>query len=134
MRKWTRKISATAPAIALLFGLACHDENPGFASPEEMSAEEALDAFEAHLLSEGATVSVAKLMREAVQLEDGQVLKFGEAGSFEADAGVVRRVSLPNGREAVVTFGETEPPADEPSRPSAPPVAIPQAEPPADRP
>lgn len=104
MRERKRK-STTASMIALLVGLACNDGTRPVA-PQEVTEEEALDAFEAHLLSEGSTLVVAKIMREAVRLEDGQVLKFGPVGSFEADSGTVRRISLPDGREAVVAFGD----------------------------
>ncbi len=107
MRKQNRKFGTTALMTMLLFALACQDWARSMET-EDMTEEVALDAYEAHLLSKGSTIMVAKLMREAIRLDDGQVLKFGPAGSFVDDAGVVRRISLPNGRDAVVAFGDTE--------------------------
>lgn len=104
MRKRRIRAGAFASTMVFLFALACHD-GARFTAPPETTEEQALNAYEAHLLAGGSTATVAKIMREAVRLEDGQVLKFGPVGFFEGDAGVVRRASLPDGREAVVAFG-----------------------------
>lgn len=102
MKKWIKRLGATAPMAVALFGLACHDgARP---SSPDTAQEEALDAFEADLLSKGATLTMARAMREAIQLEEGQMLKVAPAGSFESDSGVVRRISLPDGQEAAVVW------------------------------
>lgn len=102
-----RKLVATTALAILLFALACRD-GARSAGPRETPEEEALDDFEAHLVSSGSTAVVAKLTREAIRLDAGQVLKFGPVGSFEGDSGVVRRISLPDGRDAAVAFRDAE--------------------------
>lgn len=72
-------------------------------TPAQVSTPE---EFEAHLIDGGATPVVARLIRHAIELEDGEVLRFGPAGSLAADTDrVLRRYSLPDGMEAVVVSG-----------------------------
>ncbi len=99
-QKWT---STKTLLMASLLGLACHD-GARTSLPEELDQEEALDAFEADLLSKGATPVVAKMMREASRLKNGQVLIVGPADSFKGDSAVLRRIPLPDGQEAVVVW------------------------------
>ena len=80
----------------LLVATACGGNGPTEAhlpTPEE---------FEAHLIEGGATPVVARLIRHATELEDGEVLRFGPAGLVGDTDQVLRRHGLPDDMEAVV--------------------------------
>lgn len=76
--------------------VAC--DGSGVTSAQVSTPEE----FEAHLIEGGATPVVAQLIRHAIELEDGEVLRFGPTGSLADTDRVLRRYSLPDGMEAVV--------------------------------
>lgn len=100
------------PAKKLMLGVvllpvAAACDGSGVAPVQVSTPEE----FEAHLIDGGATPVVARLIRHAIELEDGEVLRFGPAGSLATDTDrVLRRYSLPDGREAVVVLEGTDEP------------------------
>lgn len=83
--------------VTLLSVVAACDGNG--VMPADLSTPE---EFEAHMIEGGATPTVARLIRHATELRDGEVLRFGPAGSLGGTDRVLRRYALPDGREAVV--------------------------------
>lgn len=83
-------------ALLLLIAVACGGD--GVTEAQLSTPEE----FEAHLIERGATPVVARLIRHATELRDGEVLRFGPAGSVGDTDQVLRRYVLPDGMEAVV--------------------------------
>lgn len=87
-------------ATLLLVAVACGYEDG--MTPTEAIQVETPEAFEAHLIRGGATPSLARIIRHATELKEGEALHFGPAGSLEFAGRALREYSLPDGMAAVV--------------------------------
>ena len=105
-KKWTWEGTAIPVAtVVLLVGVgvvtAACDGSDAISPPDAEGFQTPADV-EAFFLSEGMPPFIAKALSEALTLEENEKLLIGPKGRFAGEEHVLRRISLPEGREAVI--------------------------------